>query len=342
MDAFQAPDADAKVKRPKLHASLKAVLRPSETKQYVVIVGENGTGKSTAVRQVLSKLEEPKGVVYINCSQYNRFSLQLSRLIGYEAESDIRGGIKRYIERGNREDSLDFSQEPSATFRKLATPLLEAAGQYKAATNRPMVLVIDSTDILAKRDPLFLEELQTYAKDCADRGTLRVVFVSSDRTALHFLMSKSAWSRASVPFEIGEISDEDAVQYLVDCNIPKDIAEKAVHTFTGGLFRILNDFVSRYSQGQTLDEIIDSENWKLSAKLRKLEINKHNEAFRHLLTHGFIVEDVALSFLSVKAVDALVANNILALHPNTKLTFHHRHVAAWFAENSETKRGDQN
>jgi transcriptional regulator with GAF, ATPase, and Fis domain len=94
MDAFQAPDADAKVKRPKLHASLKAVLRPSETKQYVVIVGENGTGKSTAVRQVLSKLEEPKGVVYINCSQYNRFSLQLSRLIGYEAESDIRGGHK--------------------------------------------------------------------------------------------------------------------------------------------------------------------------------------------------------------------------------------------------------
>jgi hypothetical protein len=341
-DAFREVDEDATVNRPKLHASLKAVLRPAGTREYVVIVGVNGTGKSTAVRQVLSQLEDPKGAVYINCLQYKMFSLQLSRLIGYEAETGIRGGIKRYLERSSREDKLDDDKEPMATFLKLATPLLEAASQYKAATKRPMVLVIDSTDILAKRDPMFLEELQTYAKDCADRGTLRIVFVSSDGTALPFLMSKSAWSRASAPFEIGEISDEDAVQYLVERNVPKDIAEKAVHSFTGGLFRFLNDFVSRYSEGQSLDEIIDVENRALGEKLLDLALKKDNAVFTGLLTHKFIGRNEARESLQKSVIDALVANNILAAHPNNTLTFHHRHVAAWFAENSEMKRGEQN
>jgi Cdc6-like AAA superfamily ATPase len=144
---------------------LKAVLRPAETTEYVVIVGESGTGKSTAVSAVATGRSE-KGAVYINCSDYKMFSLQLSRLIGSEAETGIRGGIRRYLERSNREDKLVYDKEPMATFLKLATPLLQAAEQYEAATKRPMVLVIDSADELAKRDQMFMEELQIYAKDC--------------------------------------------------------------------------------------------------------------------------------------------------------------------------------
>jgi hypothetical protein len=165
------------------------------------------------------------------------------------------------------------------------------------------------------------------------------VFVSSDGTALPFLMSKSAWSRAST-FEIGEISDEDAVQYLVDRGIPKDVAENAVHSFTGGLFRFLKAFVSRYSRGQILDEIIDDENTALHLKMVELGISQ-DAVFKHLLTHKFIRAGDAIAMLSKKEIDALVASNILAAHPDNTLTFHHRHVATWFAENDEAKEGGE-
>jgi ATPase subunit of ABC transporter with duplicated ATPase domains len=36
-----------------LHQNLKMILSPEESDQYAIIVGENGGGKSTAVRKVL-------------------------------------------------------------------------------------------------------------------------------------------------------------------------------------------------------------------------------------------------------------------------------------------------
>ena len=86
--------------RSDLHASLKAILSPAESKQYVVIVGANGTGTSTAVRKELGAVDGPKGVNF-DCPPYQKlFSIELFELIGHEHEHevDIRGGMRRWFE----------------------------------------------------------------------------------------------------------------------------------------------------------------------------------------------------------------------------------------------------
>ena len=47
------------VNRLKLENDLLGILRPTISKQYFIIVGENGTGKSTAVKKALSTVQYP-------------------------------------------------------------------------------------------------------------------------------------------------------------------------------------------------------------------------------------------------------------------------------------------
>ena len=55
------------------------------------------------------------------------------------------------------------------------------------------------------------------------------------------LQSRSG-NRASV-FQVNDISDDQAVQYLVSSGVPADLASDAVSTITGGRFRLLNEYL---------------------------------------------------------------------------------------------------
>jgi len=333
LETFAEKDSRATVSRPNLHADLKAILYPTETEHYAVIVGENGTGKSTAVRQVLASSEGPKGV-YFNCPpNHKRFSIELSRLICHEAEVDIRGAIRRRIEGINKEEKIPvYLDEPMSTFSTFESNLLNAAKKFKAKHGCPMVLVIDSADVIAKNDASFLGFLQDFAKNCADMGTLRIVFISSDGSALPLLMSRSAWSRAEKPpFEIGEISNDDAVSYLEQRGVPRQVAEQAVQTISGGLFASLNDFTSNYRKGKKLEDIVIELDSKTSIVLLDLKIKVDHPVFRQILVGGSIRSDEARKLgMSSEEVQRLVSNNILATHPNATLSFHDRHVDVWF------------
>ena len=59
VDAFRAKDANARVPRPDLVASLTALLRPDSADTYALVVGVSGTGKSTAVRAAVRALPLP-------------------------------------------------------------------------------------------------------------------------------------------------------------------------------------------------------------------------------------------------------------------------------------------
>ncbi len=79
-----------------------------------------------------------------------------------------------------------------------------------------MTLVIDNTQKLAYSKPEFLDALQEFAKDAADNGNLRIVFVSSDFTVLTRLQTKTEWSRCrAVEVGEGDISEEAALGYLM-------------------------------------------------------------------------------------------------------------------------------
>ena len=85
-----------------------------------------------------------------------------------------------------------------------------------AKHKRPMTLVIDDVQNLLKQKPAFLDTLQRFAKREADIGHLRVVFVSSDFTALTHMQRRSEFSRCKV-MEIGEsdVKEDDAIQCLL-------------------------------------------------------------------------------------------------------------------------------
>ena len=58
-------DDNATVSRAALLADLLPILQPDHSKQYFVILGEKGVGKSTAVRQTVRARREPRGVIYV-------------------------------------------------------------------------------------------------------------------------------------------------------------------------------------------------------------------------------------------------------------------------------------
>jgi hypothetical protein len=65
----------------------------------------------------------------------------------------------------------NISSEPSSTFSKIRDPLIEASLLFRAKHKRPMVLVLDSVDILAENDSKFMEILQKFAMNCADMAS---------------------------------------------------------------------------------------------------------------------------------------------------------------------------
>ena len=87
---------DTMVDRKDLVDSLNPMLRPLMSKTYVVIVGEKGTGKSTAVRQGLYACKSPKCAVYFNCPiAVGKFSIELANQVDFFDQRDVSGGAKR-------------------------------------------------------------------------------------------------------------------------------------------------------------------------------------------------------------------------------------------------------
>ena len=337
---------DTMVDRKDLVDNLNPILRPLMSKTYVVIVGEKGTGKSTAVRQGLYACKSPKGAVYFNCPiAVGKFSIELANQVDFLDQGDVSGGAKRSTGSTTKGKKVpDPKDEPLTTFTKLIQPLTNAAAKFKAKHGRPMVLVIDSADRIAEKNPDFLDELQDFAKDCADGGNLRVVFISNDGLALPLMMARSSWSRADDPYEIGEIPDDQAVKFLMMNGIPEDVAKRAVTNLTGGLFGALNKFVTSSTKGMTYEQLMEQRDSALDSKLLDLEISVNNALFRHLIKHRSIRTNEARRVIGMKKdqLEFLLKNNILVVHPNETYTFHDRHIAMWFSrEVNAEQRGNE-
>ena len=217
------------VTRSELHDTLTQVLRPVESQQYVLIVGEHGTGKSTAVRKAAREVgvDGTNGVVYFLVpEEVTSFATGLAELVGFRTDPlDLEGGVRRRVSQMTKEEVQPaLVEEPRATWVRLKRALTTAAKQFRAKHGRPATLVLDGVDYIAKGDEKFMGLLQDFAKNCADAGDLRVVFVSSDGTAPAFMMGRSAWSRAANPSrtEVGDIPDADARTFLVSSGV-KDV-----------------------------------------------------------------------------------------------------------------------
>jgi len=63
---------------------------------------------------------------------------------------------------------------------------------------------------------------------------------------ISIIIARSAWSRATIPFEVGDIPDEQAIKFLQDFKIDPKIAEHVVKYLTGGRFSLLKRFLSQH------------------------------------------------------------------------------------------------
>jgi ABC-type transport system involved in cytochrome bd biosynthesis fused ATPase/permease subunit len=80
--------------------SVMNIIEPAkESRFYPLIIGEDGTGKTSLIRLALEKLSEPKGVIYANYSTGSDFTETLQEALGWYPDKSGGGG------KGNRSGS---------------------------------------------------------------------------------------------------------------------------------------------------------------------------------------------------------------------------------------------
>jgi len=336
-DAFRAADLRARVPRPALVWDLAALLRPigGVSNQYVLVVGESGTGKSTAVRNAVRELLRSPGaagVLYFSAPEIaGSFSRNLAPVLGYFRPFDPLVsfmswfGVAPLLSDGG-------GAEPQATWAALRASLHAAAAAFHAKHGRPAVLVIDAADYVAKQERDFFLRLQDFAKVCADAGSLRIVFVSSEGVALPLMQSSSAWSRVRMPpYEVQDVEDELAVEYLVSCGISPAVAAETVRSIAGGRFSLLLSVASAAAT-EPIEAIRRKFDIQTHVALQDAGVEPANDFFRALVAPPSkrVAADEARLAMPRDKLDALLKANIIALHPDGTFSAHARHVESFF------------
>ena len=88
-----------------------------------------------------------------------------------------------------------------------------------------------------------------FAKTPSD-ANLRFIFASGGGPSIPFLMDDSSKLRGDM-LEVGDLSDQDAVDYLIRRGVPKDRAADAVANIIGGRLIELNNYANYYKEYAT-------------------------------------------------------------------------------------------
>ena len=333
VDGLTPKDATVSVERGELLTSLRTILAPTEITNYVVILGEKGVGKSTAVRQTLAQLESPRGAIYVMAPEHGSadFLETLQVVSKFRQPSAFVLRIKRWV------DGVTYQKTgeptPDDLGKALFAKLKVVGAAYLAKYGRPPVLVVDGADVLYKKNPEFLTDLQTLAKNAADANTLRVVFVMSEKPAFEMLQSHSHSSRSKI-FVVGDIDDNEAVKFLVSSGVDKANAQDAVARITGGRFALLNDYVADHQDGLTNDQILANYHAATDTVLYSVGVNATDQSMllREVST-GSLKAKRAMELVGDDKLAQLTRENVLTVNPSTRLvTFNSRHIQTFFTE----------
>lgn len=331
-----AHDGVNRVERPDVEAQIELMLARNE--KYGIIIGEKGTGKSTAVLHFINKKKtSPRGIIYVDCPENaESFPSLLGSMVHYRPQADLEGRVRRLASGMSKEEKdIDFGTDPSALFYRqgLRDHLLSAAITFSDKHKRPVIIIIDSADRLAREQPRFLKKLQELAKTGANMKALTFVFVASDFHILSVMESHGAYSRAAEPLEIGPISDSDAIAYLTKRYkvISEDEAKQAVTTITGGVFVELQRYGEARAAGIEYSSILARRDDTVRGALHKIGVDSRHPTFQKLCEAKALMSTPVRQELGDSVVDSLLASNILSRHADRTVTFHDRHVAHWFS-----------
>ncbi|CAG8791496.1 16896_t:CDS:2, partial [Gigaspora rosea] len=140
-------------------------------------------GKTTLVQNAILNLQEPKGVVYFECSSNGtEFAKNLAKHLDYELYPfKLRDVIVQWI----RKEQGNYSEYHN--WNLLSIQPLNTSYYYIKEYKCPIVLILDKINCIAEEDPKFLEILQDFAKDCADRGPLVIIFIANESLVPQFM-----------------------------------------------------------------------------------------------------------------------------------------------------------
>jgi hypothetical protein len=297
--------------------------------------------QSIAVRKAVRDAPQtgPSGVIYISVNDVNEFSSNLC------AQFKMRAAAGAPLGR----EPKQYETEPYSSWSILYPILTKAAMEFRDKHGRPMTLVIDNAHYILHDDPEFLDELQRFAKEEADAGNLRLVFISSDFAVVTHMQQHSAWSRSKTMemegMEDYDIKEEAAIQYLTtklgwggenaQAATTADAAEYIVKNITGTRFGLLNEVDA--SNHNTVEKAKAWERKEFLATkdaLKKCNIKPGHPLFGHMLdVPGQRLDSEQLEKvvgLADGERDCLVKKNVLAAHTDMTYTCAARHVVGTF------------
>jgi len=238
---------------------------------------------------------------------------------------------------------VDVSGCGKSTAIRKAIRALNPAGSViyfdTPASPQNFVAVVDSVEELAKQDPAFLEVLQNFAKKCADKRSLRVIFVGSGGDTLPFLESFTSFSRGlRFGSDYLDISDAEGVRYLVHNGLDEDLAKELVKDITGGRLAWLEK-AYQFQVNRPIEELRGEFMNGLGQVLSDCGVSPDNELFLKFLqprSPPSAVVKIALptarKLVPKGAVQKLLQANILSQVPGKQLVIHSRYVETYLHE----------
>lgn len=130
---------------------------------------------------------------------------------------------------------------------------------FKKRYGRVPVIIFDNCDSLAKKDKKMLETLQDTAKTAIDDSTWVTVFVGSVGEAPEQMEGRSSLTRASSFIEISDLSEKEAMSYLIEKRKLSEDVAKDVYALYGGRIKSLQNAATKLDSGVPFSSMLISD-----------------------------------------------------------------------------------
>ena len=218
-------------------------------KEYVsmfgVVLGPSGTGKTYLTKFACSLY--PSGVIYHEVYVPSFLAKDLAAAVGMRLRRDANIFDVLFEKLG----ISTFYTLPEDLSRALAIVLktvAERATLFKAKHGRVASIFIDGIDLLAKEHPQVFVKLVDRAKYYASKGSLLIVFVSSEGHIVPLMSTTSSTTRKADVVEILDINETLSGEYLTRRGIPDSLVG-SIFDLTGGRFVYLDKAIEQYHLG---------------------------------------------------------------------------------------------
>ncbi|KAG0633806.1 P-loop containing nucleoside triphosphate hydrolase protein [Tuber brumale] len=313
------------VERPGATRAIEYILKPQRNYAYYdMIVGNHGTGKTTMVRHVAHQLD---GILYVDISpkgvSEKTFAEGFAKAFHWTPATSLVDMLS-YWGISAREAADD-----RAILDKVFKEFHHQAKVFKKNKGRPPVLVLDNVNRLAQDNRKLLNILQDIAKDAADNRLFTTVFVTSEGQAPIQMLGRSASSRLGKVVEIGDLNNDEAIEFL--CN-KRDITEPAardIYGLVGGRVGLLARAANELNSGLEIPGVRALLLADVNKMLQKAGMKEGGESRRaglqiatHILQNGRIsCEDFYQISGSNKQGDELLSKNIFTTIPRSEWVF---------------------